>query len=47
VFRYTNLSPVLDPGVTRDVRRFRPYDDANDLTLTDDLAGLRPGAAVK
>jgi hypothetical protein len=41
-----DLAPVLGAGITRAVRRFRPHDDANGLTITDDLAGLRPGAAV-
>ncbi len=41
-----DLAPVLGPGVTRAVRRFRPHDDARGLTLTDDLVGLRPGTKV-
>lgn len=41
-----DLSPVLGPGVSRAVRRFRPHDDARGLSITDDLAGLRPGAEV-
>ena len=41
-----DLAPVLGPGVTRALRTFRPHADADGLTITDTLAGLRPGTKV-
>jgi lysophospholipase L1-like esterase len=42
-----DLVPVLGTDtVSRAVRRFTPHPDARGLTVTDDLAGLRPGARV-
>ncbi len=41
-----DLAPVLGAGVSRAVRSFTPHVDARGLTVTDELTGLRPGAAV-